>query len=121
LDGQEVTVRLVDRVMRKTELRGACIAYTGPTEREGYGIVTHGRRQLMVHRVVWQAEHGSIPADFVVHHRCRTKTCVALDHLDAMPRDAHTALHNAERAADNATWRFWAMEAIGRLMRGDCG
>lgn len=112
-------VELAESVMARTELRGGCVIYTGPKNQDGYGIVQSGRKQLLVHRVVWEAEHGKVSDDYVVHHACRSKTCVALEHLDAMSREDHTALHNTERAADNAAMRNWGMEAIGRLMRGD--
>ena len=40
-------------------------------------------------RYVWEREHGPIPTGYIVHRHCDNPRCVAVDHLEAMPRNDH--------------------------------
>lgn len=40
-----------------------------------------GRRSKLAHRVMWESQHGPIPAGLVVRHSCDVPSCVNPDHL----------------------------------------
>lgn len=62
-----------------------CILWTGPRNRDGYGVTTDGpmgaRRKALAHRVAYRAAHGAIPPGQYVLHRCDVPACVNPDHL----------------------------------------
>ena len=78
-------------------LRGPdCILWQGG-QSMGYGIINGGSGQPMrVHRFVYLAFVGSIPRgrDFHVHHKCGTKLCINLDHLEVIEAGTHRYLHH---------------------------
>ncbi len=72
-----------------------CLIWQGGTGSQGYGQVREG----YVHRLIFEAANGPLPEGFDIHHLCRQKACVNLDHLEALPKSEHTRLHMEERAA----------------------
>lgn len=58
-----------------------CRIWTGCLTRDGYGkLFINGSAQLL-HRVVFEEEHGPIPSGFDVDHTCWNRGCCSLDHL----------------------------------------
>ena len=51
-----------------------------------------------VHRGCWEAYHGPIPDDHVIHHRDGDRLNNAIGNLSYMTNGEHTALHHKERA-----------------------
>lgn len=47
-----------------------CLLFTGCIGTSGYGRVTGRGASLLVHRVVWELEHGPIPDGMMVLHAC---------------------------------------------------
>ena len=47
----------------------------------GYGQVSVGRKMLLAHRVAWMLEHGEIPDELIVMHRCDNPPCCNIAHL----------------------------------------
>jgi len=67
-----------------------CVLWDGPVTPQGYGRI--GRTQL-AHREAWKRQRGPIPSGMVIHHRCRNKLCVNVDHLECLTHAEHNALH----------------------------
>ena len=61
-----------------------CILWTGPMSGE-YGWAGTDR----AHVVVYERERGPVPKGFELHHRCKTKRCINLDHLEPITRAEH--------------------------------
>jgi hypothetical protein len=82
-------------------LRGPdCILWKGGRSM-GYGIIAiPGGQPMRVHRFVYLAFVGSIPKgrNVHVHHKCHTKLCINLDHLELIGAGAHANLHRKPRA-----------------------
>ncbi len=71
----------IDRVMAKVEkLATGCWAFRGNLIGP-YGVISHGYRNLYVHRVVFEKEHGPIPNGMEVCHTCDNPPCCNPDHL----------------------------------------
>lgn len=89
-----------------------CGAVTTPcvewhtADADGYPRLRVGTRRVRVHRLMYEAQRGEIPAGYVVHHACENKRCVNPEHLRAVSRADHTRLHavwqlGTAKAAEN--------------------
>jgi len=80
---------------RATEDDG-CLLWQGELDRYGYGRIRgRDRRRQQVHRRVWELGHGTaIPEGFDVHHTCRRRHCVRVEHLELLPHRDHSLLHH---------------------------
>src|SRR4051794_31357857 len=68
----------VEKVLAKVDRSGgpdACWPWTGYCNSRGYGEAMIERRHVRVHRVAWEAEHGPIPDDMLLCHRCDNPPC----------------------------------------------
>jgi HNH endonuclease len=84
---------------------------------DGYARVPSGRRgrYFYAHRVAWEAEHGPIPEGMVIHHRCETKSCINVEHMELVAHREHMSRHRT-RPNDfdiNAYQRSWYRAADG--------
>jgi hypothetical protein len=76
-----------ERLERHTDKTGECWIWTGGKAGAGYGVMHVGstldgtRRQVYVHRLVYEMQFGPIPAGYQVCHRCDTPACVNPSHL----------------------------------------
>lgn len=80
----------------RTEERGECLIWTGPTANFGYGSLTYLGTIRRAHRVVWEMANGPIPEGMCVLHRCDTPPCVRLAHLFLGTRTDNMADKNAK-------------------------
>lgn len=71
---------LQQAIAQKTEkaLRPTCIEWTRNIDKNGYG--RWGRKGL-AHRISWELNHGAIPKDLCVLHKCDNKRCHNYKHL----------------------------------------
>jgi hypothetical protein len=60
---------------------GDCLIWTGSATRDGYGVITIGRRQFRAHRIAFEASRGESADGHLVCHRCDRPRCVAPEHL----------------------------------------
>lgn len=89
----------VDRIEDQTEWRDGCLEWTGGVDRHGHGKINHEGVWWSTHKLVWTTRIGPIEEGMVVHHMCENKRCVNIAHLQLLTHAAHTAHHNAMRAA----------------------
>ena len=59
-----------------------CWFWMGWESGNGYGKVWFEGSAKMAHRVVYELLVGPIPADLVVDHRCRNRSCCNPTHLE---------------------------------------
>jgi HNH endonuclease/C-5 cytosine-specific DNA methylase len=59
----------------------------------GYYGATSGDRQLL-HRVMWEAEIGSIPDGYDIHHLDHDKTNNVIENFECLPKDEHARKYN---------------------------
>lgn len=90
---KRVTPKSVNDIYRRSwcDPDTNCIEWRGHITNDGYGRTTRGR---LLHRLVWGFEHGPIPDGFVIHHECRNRKCVNLEHLCLLTVAEHSLLHN---------------------------
>jgi len=85
-----VQQEVIDRFWAKVDIRGLndCWLWQART-RSGYGYFQFSRetgrkigsRDILAHRMSWVIEHGSIPDNMCICHRCDTPLCVNPAHL----------------------------------------
>jgi hypothetical protein len=61
--------------------REGCWKWKTATGRWGYGLFTHEKVQILVHRFVWELVNGPVPPGMCVLHRCDNPPCARPDHL----------------------------------------
>jgi hypothetical protein len=58
-----------------------CHLWTGTVNANGYAM----RHHTLIHRERYEQANGPAPEGYHVHHTCRVRSCVNLDHLEAVP------------------------------------
>lgn len=62
------------------KIEGGCWIWTGPMDRNGYGL-DGGARKTLAHRVAYRELVGEIAPGLELDHLCRVRHCVRPDHL----------------------------------------
>lgn len=84
-----------------------CEHWPGRLSSEGYPVRVVGRRDVYVHREVYERNVGPIREGHHVHHECGRKDCVEPSHLRAIPHAEHTSTHFRCRKHPEAARRLW--------------
>lgn len=67
-----------------------CWLWYGATQQQGYGLWTFmppdrpKKKMQVAHRVMWELFNGPIEKGMDVDHLCSQKSCVNIDHLEAV-------------------------------------
>jgi hypothetical protein len=92
---------LPPNVAKRVRTEGDCVLWLGACNNRGYGTVGVGNKKTaLVHRVVYQATVGDIPADLTIDHLCRNKTCVNVEHMDVVTRAENSRRAHESRYQD---------------------
>ena len=76
---------LPDRFWAKTrEDESGCLIWTASTNSSGYGCFSFAGTIQLAHRVAYLSAGHEIPEGWHVDHLCRVRTCVRVDHLEAV-------------------------------------
>lgn len=76
------------RVNRTPE---GCWLWRGAINEFGYGMVWFEGRKILAHRFNYEKIKGPIPKGMVLDHLCRHRSCVSVDHLEAVTRAENNA------------------------------
>ena len=69
-----------------------CLLFEGSQNNSGYGVVVADHLGIGVHRIVWIAERGPVPAGSELHHPCMQRNCVNIHHLQVVTKAEHTRI-----------------------------
>ena len=94
---------LEERFFEKTIAReDGCIIWTASTTVTGYGLFAINGSKVVAHRVAWFIAHGEWPppwptSGLVLDHKCSTKLCVNVDHLQVITHEENMRKPKAKR------------------------
>jgi len=72
---------ILPRLMRTIKKDGDCWIWQGSKTKDGYGVLTIGRKQYRAHRASYSEFTGDIPENIMVCHKCDVPLCINPDHL----------------------------------------
>jgi hypothetical protein len=61
-----------------------CIVGKGELTRLGYIRVEIQSKKILAHRLAYEKKFGQIPQNMEIDHLCHNKSCVNVDHLEAV-------------------------------------
>ena len=73
--------RMSNQFWERVDTGGACWAWRGPRNRQGYGALWFHGVQWRAHRLAWHLTNGDIPTGLDVLHHCDNPGCVRPAHL----------------------------------------
>lgn len=91
--------RLEARIERDRE--DGCWIWRGSLTSEGYGQVKRDRRNLLVHRLIYERVVGPIPDGRYLDHLCRVRSCCNPEHLEPVT-NKENVLRGVGPSAKNA-------------------
>lgn len=81
---------------------GSCWQWLGWLTRCGYARMGRGGKEVLVHRVLYERDHGQIPFGLVSDHLCRNHGCVNPRHIEVVT-DQVNILRGIGPSAKNAS------------------
>lgn len=86
------------RIAERTRPEGECLVWTGNIGTHGYPRLNMDGELFLVHRLVRSLADGHPYDGLVVHHECRNKMCVRLEHLRVLTSQEHAKEHHGGKA-----------------------
>lgn len=76
------------RFWQLVDKTGDCWLWTG-TKLRGYGRFRDDAGMVYAHRYAYSLAHGGIPKGLELDHLCRNRSCVRVEHLEAVTRSVN--------------------------------
>ena len=88
---RQMTYSPEESLAKNTVNQDGCILWTGTKADNGYGRIFVNKKQVRVHRYVWEKSNGPIPNNMFIDHICHNKSCCNIDHLRLATREQNQA------------------------------
>jgi hypothetical protein len=79
-----------------------CRRWRGSYDQDGYPRAWWRGGYRRAARLLYTWQRGAIPSGHTLDHVCRQRWCVAVEHLEAIPRAEHARRENRRRQSDRA-------------------
>jgi len=95
---------LKSRFLAKVGNRDGCWEWTAFIDKAGYPRIGLGRNSVLYgHRVAYELFVGAIPDGSEIDHKCRNRSCVNPDHLQAVTRKQNAENLNGANAGNRSS------------------
>ena len=76
-----------------------CIEWTKSVNEWGYGLAWDpaDKRMKAAHKREWEHKKGPVPIGCHLHHTCRNKKCINVEHLEVLAYKEHAVEHAIDR------------------------
>jgi hypothetical protein len=74
----------VHTFLSHVDIADGCWEWTARIHKLGYGVAKIKMKSQYAHRVSYRIFKGEIPGNLEIDHLCRKRSCVNLDHLEAV-------------------------------------
>jgi HNH endonuclease len=102
-----LTTKELARFKSKYEiLSNGCFKWLGAPDKGGYGEFKLRGKKWSAHRLSWFIMYGPIPADMVINHICRNRSCVNHQHLCLFSKRQNVLLDSVAITAINSKKTF---------------
>lgn len=81
-------------VERLVPMDSGCVEWPGTAMESGYCCVGYQSRPWLIHRLLYVTFVGPIAKGLDLHHSCRNRRCVNMEHLRPVTRKEHVHLDN---------------------------
>lgn len=95
-----ITLEWVEENLRQAAQ--GCREWARATTEHGYAFAREGRKGVYLHRFLWEAHNGAIPAGKVIDHMCGNRRCLNIGHLNVVS-DRQNKQHRVDLHPKNKT------------------
>lgn len=88
----------LEDVFKRYEIsESGCWIYTGTKDRFGYGHFYYQQASYKAHRIAYYLTYGEITDRKVIDHKCRNKSCINPQHLEAVSQLENVLRHEKQK------------------------
>lgn len=100
---------------------GDCIIFTGSKDNNNFGNVKIKNKVIKAHRLAYSIVHGQIESSITVHHTCKNRLCVNIDHLfiDSIEHTKKKFMANVKKTDTCWIWTGYRNESNYGTFRFD--
>ena len=63
-------------------------------------------------RYIWIQAHGAIPEGMIIHHSCRRRNCIAINHLELKTKHKHDSLNHKKLQSVAVESGMWNVKRV---------
>lgn len=95
-----------------------CLIWTGPLDRDGYGVASVEGRTHRAHRLSYETRVGPIPDGLQLDHTCERRDCVRPEHLEPVTNFENTVRRFLRQGATRERAEELATAELDRRAQG---
>lgn len=110
----DVRVHVLERYGRD-DAESGCLLWTGPLDKDGYGLASVDSRSVRAHRLSYETRVGPIPEGLQLDHTCEVRSCIRPEHLEPVTNFENTVRRYIRRGMTREEAEKVAAEDLDRM------